>query len=167
MSTAERTRENLKAAFVGEAKAHLRLLGYAEQAEREGYPQMARLFRAIAEAERVHGLRHLRQLDVIRSTEENLAAAFESESSVSENAYPPMIQAAEEEGQRAAAIGFSHARDAEGFHAKLYKNAIDHMVAEKESPYFVCQVCGYVQDGSAPDECPVCGAKQDKFRRVD
>jgi len=162
-----RTEENLYQAFVGEAKAALRLLGYAAKAAEEGYPQMAKLFRAISAAERVHGLRELRLLKVIKSTEENLKASFESETTVNENVYPEMIKAAEAEGNRAAAISFSNARDAESFHAKLYKNAIDHMVAEKETSYHVCQVCGYVADGAAPDECPVCGAKKDKFLQVD
>ena len=162
-----KTEENLYQAFTGEAKAALRLLGYAAKAAEEGYPQMAKLFRAIAAAERVHGLRELRLLKVIKSTEENLQAAFESETTVNEIVYPEMIKVAEAEGNRAAAISFSNARDAESFHAKLYKNAIDHMVAEKETSYHVCQVCGYVQDGAAPDECPVCGAKKDKFLQVD
>jgi rubrerythrin len=161
-----KTEENLYAAFVGEAKACLRLLGYAERAEQEGYPQMARLFRAISAAERVHALKHLRQLEVVKSTEENLQASFESEMKVSENAYPEFIRVAEEEGNQAARVGFSQARDAESFHAKLYKNAIDHMVGETESSYYVCRVCGYVADGAAPDECPVCGAKREAFFEV-
>jgi rubrerythrin len=161
------TEENLYTAFVGEAKASLRLLGYAEQAEKEGYTQMARLFRAISAAERIHALKHLRQLKVIKTTEENLKSSFESESTVSENVYPDFIRIAEEEGAIAARIGFTHARDAEMFHAKLYKNAIDHMIEEKETTYQVCTVCGYVVDGTPPDECPVCGAKKDMFFQVE
>lgn len=161
-----KTEENLYTAFVGEAKASLRLLGYAEQAEKEGYRQMSRLFRAISSAEKVHALRHLRQLKVIATTEENLRASFEREASISENVYPQFIRQAEEEGQRAAVIGFSHARDAESFHAKLYKQALEHMLQERESDYFVCQVCGYVSDGKVPEVCPVCGAGPEKFERV-
>jgi len=164
---ADRTSENLKTAFVGEAKACLRLLGYAERAEEEGYTQMARLFRAISAAERVHALKHLRLLQIVKSTEENLRASFESETSVSENVYPEFIRVAEEEGRRDAVLDFSHARDAEGFHARLYKNAIDSMVAEREADYFVCQVCGYVAEKQAPDKCPVCNAPREKFLKVD
>ena len=160
------TEENLYTAFVGEAKACLRLLGFAEKAEQEGYTQMAKLFRAISAAEKVHALKHLRRLKIIKSTEENLKAAFESETTVSENIYPDFIKAAEEEGNDAARIGFSHARDAESFHAKLYKNAIDHMIGEKETTYHVCSVCGYVVDGAPPDECPVCNAKKEAFFEV-
>lgn len=164
---ATRTEDNLKKAFDGEAKAALRVLGYAEKAANEGYTQMAKLFRVIAASERVHGLRALRMLKIIRSTEENLKASFESETMVSENAYPPMIQAADEEGNEPARLAFSQARDVEELHAKLYKNAIDHMVAETEPTYFVCQVCGFVAEGQPPDQCPVCNAKRESFLAVD
>lgn len=161
-----KTEQNLITAFVGEAKACLRLLGYAEQAEKEGYTQMARLFRAISAAEQIHALKHLRLLKIIRSTEENLQASFESETSVSENIYPEFIRIAEEEGNRAASISFSHARDAEEFHGKLYKQAIDNMIREEEPTYHVCEICGYVVDGQAPDNCPVCNAPKEKFREI-
>lgn len=169
MSDAEsrtRTEENLYAAFVGEAKAHLRLLGYAERADKEEYPQMARLFRAIAAAERVHAIKHLRLLKIIRSTEENLQASFESETTVSENVYPEFIRQAEADANKPATISFSHARDAEEVHAKLYKKAIGHMLDEAETVYHVCDVCGYVVDGEAPEACPVCGAPKDRFFEV-
>jgi len=165
--SATKSEENLKTAFVGEAKACLRLLGYAEKAEQEGYTQMARLFRAISAAEKIHALKHLKLLKDIKSTEENLKASFESEMSVSENVYPGFIQVAEEEGNKAAQISFSHARDAEEVHAKLYKNAIDHMIEERETSYHVCQVCGYVVDGQPPDNCPVCNAPREKFTKID
>ena len=165
MSSAK-SQENLKTAFVGEAKACLRLLGYAEKAEEEGYPQMAGLFRAISSGEKVHALKHLRLIGIVKSTEENLKASFESEKSVSENIYPEFIRIAEEEGNQAARISFGHARDAEEHHAKLYKSAIDHLIEERESSYFVCQVCGYVVDGQPPENCPVCNAPRDKFEQV-
>ncbi len=165
--SASKSDENLKTAFVGEAKACLRLLGYAEKADQEGYVQMARLFRAISAAEKIHALKHLRLLKDIKSTEENLKASFESEMSVSENIYPGFIKVAEEEGHKAALISFSHARDAEEVHAKLYKNAIDHMIEERETSYHVCQVCGYVVDGQPPDNCPVCNAPREKFTQID
>lgn len=162
-----KTEENLYAAFVGEAKAHLRLMGYADKADQEGYPQMAKLFRAIAAAEKIHGVKHLKLLKVISSTEENLQRSFESETSVSENIYPEFIKQAEADGNRAALTSFSHARDAEEVHAKLYKKAIGHMVDETEPVFFVCNVCGYVVEGDPPDTCPVCGAKKERFFRVD
>lgn len=161
------TEKNLYDAFVGEAKASLRLLGYAEKAAQEDYPAVAKLFRAIAQAEQIHAVKHLRQLNIIASTEENLQAAFESENTVSENVYPPMIAQAEVDGDRAAVIGFSHARDAEEVHAKLYKKVIGHMVAEEEPTYYVCKVCGYVVDGDPPDKCPVCNATKKAFVEVE
>lgn len=160
------TEKNLYDAFAGEAKAALRLLGYAEKADQEDYPAVAKLFRAIAQAEQIHAVKHLRQLKIIASTEENLQAAFESENSVSENVYPAMIAQAMSDGNRAAVIGFSHARDAEEVHAKLYKKVIGHMVAEEEPTYYVCKVCGYVVDGEPPDTCPVCNAPKKVFFEV-
>lgn len=165
--SSDRTKQNLKTAFVGEAKACLRLLGYAEKADQEGYPQMAKLFKAISAAEQVHALKHLRLLDIIKSTEENLSASFESETTASENIYPDFIKAADEDGDKAALTSFSHARDAEEFHAKLYKGALDHMIEERQTSYWVCQVCGYVADGQPPENCPVCNAPREKFKQVD
>lgn len=162
-----KTDENLYKAYVGEAKASIRLLGFAEKAEKEELPQVAKLFRAIAAAERIHAIKHLRHMKVIKSTEDNLEAAFESETSISDNIYPEFIQQAGEDGNKAAEIGFSHARDAEAAHAGLYKKAIGHMVAEEETSYYVCEVCGYVTDGFIPDECPVCGAPKEKFFEVE
>ena len=161
------TEKNLYEAFVGEAKAAMRLLGFAEKAGQEGYPQMAKLFRAIGAAERVHAIKHLRLLKIIGTTEENLESSFEKETSVSENIYPEFIRQAEEEGNAAARISFSHARDAEEVHARLYKKAIGHMLEEEETTYHVCGVCGYVVDGDPPDECPICGAKREEFFRTD
>lgn len=162
-----RTEGNLYASFVGEAKACLRLKGYAEKAEKEGYLQMAKLFRAISAAEEVHALKHLRLLDIIKTTEENLKDSFERENSVSENVYPQFIKIAEEEKNKAALISFSHARDAEEFHSKLYKYAIDHMIEEREISYQVCTVCGYVSDDKPPEVCPICNATRDKFKQID
>lgn len=161
------TEENLYAAFAGEAKACLRLLGFAQKAEEEGYLQMAKLFRAISAAERVHALKHLKQLKVIQSTEENLKSSFERETSVSENIYPEFVRQAEQDQNRPAAVGFRHAMDAESFHGKLYKNAIDHMLEERATTYHICGICGYVADGKLPDECPVCGAKPGEFFQVE
>ncbi len=164
-----KTRENLYAAFVGEAKAHRRLLAFARKADEEGYPDIARLFRAIAYAEGIHADRHLRLLGetVVKSTEENLQSSFERETSVSGNIYPRFIQTAEEEGDRRTAQSFSQARDAEESHAELYKRAIGCMLREEPCVYWVCDVCGYVVEGEPPETCPVCGARRNKFVRID
>lgn len=165
----EQTRANLYEAFVGEAKAHRRLLAFARKADEEGYPDVARLFRAVAYAEGVHADMHLRLLGetVVRSTEENLESSFERESTASGVTYPRFIQEAEAEGNRRAARAFAQARDAEEAHASLYKRAISCMLREEPCSYHVCDVCGYVVEGDAPDECPICGAKREKFVRID
>lgn len=153
----------LHQAFTGEAKAHLRLKVFAEKADQEGYPQLAKLFRVIAFSEELHGKRALRLLKEIRSTEENLAESFESETKVAGVAYDSFIKLAEEQGDRAASLYFSQSRDAEEIHAKLYKEAMDHVLEERQTTYYVCDVCGYVSDGILPEECPICGAKKDRF----
>lgn len=165
----DNTRRNLYEAFVGEAKAHRRLLAFARRADEEGYPDVARLFRAVAYAEGIHADMQLRLLGeaVVRDTENNLQTSFERETTVSGVVYQRFIQEAEEEGERAAALVFTRARDAEEAHAALYKGAIGCMLREEPCGYTVCEVCGYVAEGGTPDECPVCGAKRDKFTRVD
>ena len=163
--TDDKTQQNLYEAFVGEAKAHRRLLAYARRADQEGYPDVARLFRAVAYAEGVHADASLRLLGetVVRSTEENLQASFERETTVSDITYPRFIQEANEEDRRWAARIFTYARDAEESHAALYKGAIGCMLREEACAYHVCDVCGLVVEGDAPRQCPICGAKREKF----
>jgi rubrerythrin len=164
----EKTRTNLYEAFVGEAKAHHRLLAFARKADEEGYPQIAKLFRAVATAEGVHAERHLRLLGeaVVQSTEENLESSFERETSVNQVYYPQFIRQAEEEGEQAAALTFSQARDVEEGHAALYKHALSAMLRGETHDFYVCQVCGYVAEREAPERCPVCNAKQERFSLV-
>jgi rubrerythrin len=160
-----KTPKNLQDGFIAESKAHQRNLAFALKAEQEGYPQIAKLFRAIAEAEGIHAFNHLRLLGAVADTQENLQAAFERENLAS-NAYPQFIREANEEGNTAVAKIFSYSRDVEQGHAKLYKKALEHMVSESDTDYYVCGVCGYVSDGVLPDECPICGAPKNKFRHV-
>jgi len=163
-----KTEGNARQAFTGEAKAYFRLLAFAEKADEEDVPQIARLFRAIADAERVHAMRHLSLIKdlVVKDTDTNLLNSFQREKTISETAYPDFIKDAEDEGETAAAITFSHARDAESFHAKLYERAIYHMIKDEVKAYHICQVCGYVTDRSKPESCPVCGAASDKFNTM-
>jgi rubrerythrin len=161
-----KTEENNRRAFEGEAKAHVRIQAFAAQAEKEGYAQIAKLFRAVAEAERVHAMRHLRNMKLVKSTEENLKYSFESETSVNELVYPQMIKDAIEDGDKMASISFAQARDVEETHAALYKKALDHLVNEVETKYYVCSVCGYISDGGLPDTCPICNAKKEFFTEI-
>jgi rubrerythrin len=163
----DKIREALNQAYVGEAKAALRLKVYAQKAEAEGYKQMAKLFNVIAFSEEIHGARALRVLKEIKDTEENLAASFESEEKVAEVAYDKFVKLAETAGDKEASLHFSQSRDVEETHAKLYKQAMSHLMEERETTYYVCKVCGYVADGVLPDECPVCGAKKEQFASFD
>lgn len=164
----EKTRRNLYEAFVGEAKAHFRLLAYAEKAEEEEFPQIAALFRAVAAAERVHTIRNLKLLGevVVKDTETNLLASFQREEKASGVYYPQFIREAEEEGDGQAAISFSQARDVEERHATLYKHALRHMLTDAAPVYYVCEVCGYIAEGEAPERCPICNAPREQFRQV-
>jgi rubrerythrin len=160
-----KTLSNLKTGFVAESQAHQRNLAFAMKAEQENFTQVAKLFRAIAEAEGIHAYNHLRLLGGVSDTQENLEAAFERENLASRT-YPQFIREANEEENTAVARIFSYSRDVEAGHAKLYKKALDYMVQETETNYYVCGVCGYVSDGELPDQCPICGASREKFRSV-
>jgi rubrerythrin len=164
----ERTRNNVYTAFVGEAKAYHRLLAFARKADEEGFDQIAKLFRAVAAAEGVHAERHLKLMGeaMVQSTEENLQSSFERETTVNEVYYPRFIREAEEEDEPAAALTFSQARDVEEGHAALYKRALNALLRDETHDYYVCQVCGYIAEREAPDQCPICNAKRDRFRLV-
>lgn len=163
------TRQNLYEAFVGEAKAHIRLLAFARKADEEMFTQIAKLLRAIAAAEEVHAANHLGVLGeaIVKDTEENLASSFERETTINEVTYPRFIAAAEKAREGAAVISFSYARDVEEGHARLYKTAMEHMLQDETSDYYVCGVCGYTSDGVLPEECPICRAKSERFRKIE
>jgi rubrerythrin len=164
----EKTDKNLSLAFAGESKASIRNLAFAQKADHDGYTQIARLFRAIGEAESVHARRYLRLMrGKIGTTEENIEAAFQNEIRANVDEYPQMIRAATEEGMEGPERAFSQSRDVETGHAELYKKAMTDMLAERDSVYFVCQVCGYIQEDEAPDKCPICGAVKGKFKKVE
>ena len=167
MKVEDRLKEALHEAYTGEAKAALRLKVYAKKAEQEGYPQIARLFRVIALSEEIHGERALRVLREIGSTEENLKDCFETETNVAQLAYDKLLKLAYDLKDGAAAWHFTQSRDVEEGHAKLYKSALDDMLGDRVSTYYVCTVCGYISEGILPDECPVCGAKKEKFHHFD
>ena len=165
-----KTDDDLKAAFAGESQANRKYLAFAAQAEKDGFPQIAKLFRAAAEAETVHALTHLRNMGGIKSTPENLRAAIEGEVYEYTKMYPGFIADAGAEKQKAAEIGFKGANAVEEVHAGLYKKALEAVEKKKDLPkkdIYVCQVCGMTVEGEAPDECPVCKAKKDKFKKVD
>jgi rubrerythrin len=159
----ERIKEAFHKIYEAEAKAALRLKIFAKKAEQEGLPQIAKLFHVIGVSEEIHGERALRMLREIKDTESNLKESFQSETSVAGVAYDHFIELAENIGDIPASMIFSNSRDVEDGHAKLYKYAINHLIGERETTYYVCQVCGYVSDGVWPDACPVCSAPKDQF----
>jgi len=164
------TRENLEAAFAGESQANRRYLFAAEKADAEGHSQIARLFRAAAAAETVHAASHLKALDGIGSTRDNLKGAVAGEKYEFSVMYPEFIAQAEAEGDKRALRSFKYANEVEKIHHALYEKALawlDGGEALQDEPYYICPVCGYTHGGSPPDKCPVCGAAGSKFQKVD
>lgn len=160
MSTVE---EHLKTAFAGESQANRKYLAFAKKADREGYAQVAKLFRAAAEAETVHAHAHLRTLKGIGGTADNLKEAIAGETYEFKSMYPEMIETAQAEGNKAAERSFTYANEVEKIHAELYQKALDKMDQLEEVDYYICSVCGYTCENEPPDVCPVCGAKAKVF----
>jgi len=160
------TEKNLLEAFAGESQANRKYLAYARQAEKEGYAQVAKLFRAVAEAETVHALTHLRTLGKIKTTAENLKEAIGGETYEFTEMYPPMVESAREEGNKAAERSFRYANEVENVHAALYRKALENLDSQEEVDYYVCSVCGYTCENHPPDKCPVCNAVSKAFFKV-
>ncbi|ABK18148.1 rubrerythrin family protein [Syntrophobacter fumaroxidans] len=161
-----KTEKNLKEAFAGESQANRRYLAYAERAEDEFMHGVAKLFRAVAEAETIHAHKHLRTLGMVKSTAENIKDALEGEVHEFKNMYPQMIEEAKAEGQKSAEISFHHANEVEKIHAKLYEKALEDPANFPVQDYYVCKICGYTVGKEAPEKCPVCGANQKAFKKV-
>ena len=165
-----KTDENLQEAFAGESQANRKYLFFAEKADKEGYPQVARLFRAAADAETVHAKNHLNVLNGVGSTEENLVAASEGEHHEFTAMYPPFIEEAEKEGNAKAKRTFEYANKVEEVHHGLFQEALKAVkegAEMKEEPYYVCPVCGYTTASEAPEKCPVCGTPAKSFKKID
>lgn len=162
------TEENLKAAFAGESQAHLKYTAFAERAEKEGRLNVARLFHAAAFAERIHAGNHLKALGGIEDTAANLTAAIAGETYEVTEMYPSFMAEAEAQGEAKALRSMNWALQAEVVHADLYRQARTAVLAGKDlaaQDIWVCTACGFTMEGDAPDVCPVCGAKRDKFRK--
>jgi len=162
-----KTEEYLKEAFAGESQANRKYLAFAAKADQEGYPQVARLFRAAAEAETVHAHSHLRALKGVKSTKENLQAAIDGETHEFKKMYPAMIEAAVAEGHKVGERSFRFANEVEKIHAGLYQKLLDSLGGtQANNPYYVCPVCGFTEEKEAPGICPVCGAKGEMFKKI-
>ncbi|HEY9245221.1 MAG TPA: rubrerythrin family protein [Candidatus Methanoperedens sp.] len=162
------TQENLKEAFAGESQANRKYLAFAEKADQEGFPQVARLFRAAAAAETVHALNHLRVMGAVSSTANNLKNAIEGETAEFRDMYPKFIEEAKKEkASDAVILSLDVANKVEKIHAGLYKNALDNLGNNREVDYYVCQICGNTVENNAPERCPICNAPKEMFKKID
>ena len=157
--------DDLKESFAGESQANQKYRAFAKKAEQEGFPNIARLFRTTAEAERIHAEGHLKALAGIASTQENLQAAIDGETHEYTAMYPPMLERAQAEGHRAKFM-FGYAVKAEAVHAELYKRAIEAVAQGKdltEVQFYLCPICGHIEFGAPPETCPICGTAAARF----
>ncbi len=164
-----KTEQNLQAAFAGESQANRKYLAFARQAEQDGFPQIAKLFRAVAEAETVHAHAHLRVLGGVKATADNLQAAIAGEAHEFQKMYPEFVAAAEKEKQRGALTSFRHAMAVEQVHHGLYNAALAAVQGGRDLPagrVFVCPVCGHTVIGELPDQCPVCKTAREKYVEI-
>ena len=163
-----KSEQSLKEAFAGESQANRKYLAFAAKADQEGYPQVARMFRAAAEAETVHAHNHLRALNGVKATKENLQEAIAGETHEFKKMYPEMLEAAKGEANKAAERSFNFANEVEKVHAALYQKLADNLGKTQENySYYVCPICGYTAEKEAPGTCPVCGTKGSMFKKID
>ena len=162
------TQQNLATAFAGESQANRKYLAFARQAEKEGFSQVARLFRAAAEAETIHALGHFANMGGVGTTLQNLEAAVAGETYEFTEMYPPMVEQAKAEGHKARTL-LDFANRAEKVHAGLFAQALAALKAGKDlsqMEVYLCPVCGDVEFGVPPDKCPICGAPAAKFQKI-
>lgn len=158
------TLENLKEAFAGESQANQKYRAFAMKAQQDGFDSIAKLFRLTAEAERIHAEGHLKALDGVGSTADNLQAAISGETHEFSDMYPPMVKQAIADGHKAKRM-FEYAVAAEEVHAKLYKMALEAVKQGKDlvAEFYLCPICGYIEMGKPEKSCPICGTKPEKF----
>ena len=161
------TADNLKEAFAGESQAYISYHAYAIAAEKEGHKQIARLFRAVAEAEKIHALAHFAVMGKSTTADNNLKAAIEGETYEFTQMYPAFIDRAKSESNKRAEKSFGNASAVEKIHSELYKEALDNLGKNEETHYYVCSICGNTHAGDAPDKCGICGVSGDKFIRIE
>lgn len=165
-SKMDKTLENLKGAFAGESQANRRYLVFAQKAEEEGYPQIAKLFRAAAEGETVHAFNHIRIMGETKTTAENLNAAIAGETFEYKKMYPEYLKIAKQEKNQQAVWSFNVANQVEEIHSGLFTKALKVLKSGKELSkvdYYVCTVCGNTVEDEPPEKCPICGNPKTKF----
>jgi rubrerythrin len=158
-----KTEKNLMAAFAGESQANRRYLAFAQRAADEYKEGVYKLFRAIAEGETIHALKHLQQMKAVRSTKENIGEAMAGEMHEFTSMYPQMIADAREEGEQGAEITLQHAMEVEKVHHALLQQALDDPEGFPVQDYYICRACGYIATENPPAACPVCGAVASAF----
>ena len=164
-----KTEQHLKDAFAGESQANRKYLAFGEKAEKEGYAQVAKLFRAAAAAETVHAHAHFRVMGGVEGTDDNLQTAILGEGFEFKEMYPKFLSEAQAEGNQPAVISFRNALAVEEIHHGLYSKALEAVKTGSDMPetkIYVCAVCGNTIEGSAPDKCPVCGAAKEQFEEA-
>ncbi len=162
------TEDNLKAAFAGESQAHMKYLIFADVAQQEGKSNLARLFRAIADAERVHATNHYRVLEMVKKSSDNIQDCIDGENYEIEEMYPAFNAVAKLQGESKAERSTHNALEAEKVHSAMYqkaKQAVDSGKDAEVGEVYICQVCGYTVEGDAPDRCPICGAPKERFKK--
>lgn len=157
----------LQEAFAGESQANRKYLAFAQRAEDENLSGIAQLFRAVAAAETIHAHKHLKVMDGVKSTKENVQQAITGEMHEFKSMYPEMIEAAKAEGNRSAEISFTYANEVEKVHAKLYEQALEQMDKFPVQDWYLCRICGYTVAAAPPDACPVCGANKKSFFKAE
>ncbi len=166
----DQTMKNLQAAFAGESQANRRYLAFAAQADQEGYPNLARLFRAIAESETIHAINHLKTMGGVGSTAKNVKEAWQGEKDEYNDMYPMFMDQAKRDGNSEALKTFSWANEAEKIHADFYEKAQQALSQGQDlavGDLYICTHCGYTVEGQAPDKCPFCGKPKEKFVKKD
>lgn len=162
------TPKNLAEAFAGESQANQKYRSFAEQADKDGFPNVAKLFRTAAEAERIHAAGHLKALDGVGATADNIQAAIDGETFEFTTMYPPMLEQAQADDHKAKRM-FAFAVKAEAVHAEVYKQALEAVKSGSDldaSQIYLCPVCGHIEFGAAPDACPICATKGSKYVQV-
>ncbi len=161
-----KTNENLMEAFSGESQANRKYLAFAIQAESEGYKNIARVFRAVAEGETIHALKHLEAAGKIGDIVENLEEAEKGEHYEYTSMYPEFIETAKEENQKKAQKSFEYANEAEKVHGKNYQK-LKELAKEgkdlEDAEIKLCPVCGWVGIDDIPERCPICSTAATKF----
>jgi len=161
------TQENLQEAFAGESQASQKYLAFAKKAEREGFPNVAKLFHTASAAEQIHAEGHFKAMDGVDSTADNLQSAIDGETHEFTEMYPSMIEQAEADEHKALRM-FKYASKAEAVHAEIYKMALEAVQRGEDfaETFYLCPVCGYIELGAPPESCPICGSKGKVFIQI-